>query len=147
MTKILLAICVMLLAVTAQGFDMPADGGDEPFSLVSHSRVWGGEPHTMLVLRRDASYLEKFAAHEFVRYTYRASTSRNLLEMTYGEVPSEWAGSAVIIDGQVTCGLCDGDTVEVRRARQGMMLVTHPGRGFFDTLTSKLQWGQSPHHI
>lgn len=55
-------------------------------------------------------------------------------------------GSAVIVDGQVTGGLCDGDVVEIRKAPRGLRLVPHPGHTFFDTLTRKLQWGSSPHH-
>ncbi|HUS48132.1 MAG TPA: NAD(+)/NADH kinase [Phycisphaerae bacterium] len=55
-------------------------------------------------------------------------------------------GTAVIIDGQVSGGLCDGDTVEVRRAKMPMRLIPHPGRSFFETLSDKLQWGLSPHH-
>jgi NAD+ kinase len=55
-------------------------------------------------------------------------------------------GSAVIIDGQVTSGLCDGDVVEVRRGDKPARIIPHPGRSFFQTLTSKLQWGRSPHH-
>ncbi|MHC4983257.1 MAG: NAD(+)/NADH kinase [Planctomycetota bacterium] len=55
-------------------------------------------------------------------------------------------GSAVIIDGQASGGLCHGDTVEVRRAEKPMRLIPHPGRGFFSTLSDKLQWGLSPHH-
>ncbi len=56
------------------------------------------------------------------------------------------AGSAVIVDGQVSGVLCDGDVVEVRRAACRMRVFPHPGRPFFRTLTTKLQWGQSPHH-
>jgi len=56
------------------------------------------------------------------------------------------AGSAVIIDGQVSSGLCSGDVVEVRRAAAPARIIPHPDRTFFDTLTSKLQWGRSPHH-
>ena len=56
------------------------------------------------------------------------------------------AGTAVIIDGQISSGLCDGDVVEVRRAEKPMLLVPHPGRPFFATLSGKLQWGKSPHH-
>ena len=55
-------------------------------------------------------------------------------------------GSAVIVDGQATGGLCDGDTVEVRRADKPALIIPHPGRSFFGTLSDKLQWGQSPHH-
>ncbi len=55
-------------------------------------------------------------------------------------------GTAVIIDGQASSALCDGDTVEVCRAEKPAMIVPHPGRGFFKTLADKLQWGRSPHH-
>ncbi len=55
-------------------------------------------------------------------------------------------GTALIVDGQVFTGLCDGDTITVRRADTPLRIVSHPNRAFFDTLTSKLQWGRSPHH-
>ena len=56
------------------------------------------------------------------------------------------AGTAVIVDGQVSSALCDGQVVEVSRADVPMRLIPHPGRVFFDTLSNKLQWGRSPHH-
>jgi NAD+ kinase len=56
------------------------------------------------------------------------------------------AGTAVIIDGQITQPMCAGDTVTVTRAARGFLIVPHPGRDFFQTLVEKLQWGQSPHH-
>ena len=55
-------------------------------------------------------------------------------------------GTAVIVDGQVSSALCDGQVVEVSRADVPMRLIPHPGRTFFQTLSSKLQWGRSPHH-
>jgi len=55
-------------------------------------------------------------------------------------------GTAVIVDGQVSSALCDGDVVEIRRSSAIARIIPHPGRGFFGTLTAKLQWGQSPHH-
>lgn len=55
------------------------------------------------------------------------------------------SGSAVIVDGQVSTGLCDGDVVEIRKAAAPVRIVPHPGRPFFDTLTRKLQWGRGPH--
>jgi len=57
------------------------------------------------------------------------------------------AGTSVILDGQVSCSLAEGDVVEVRRGPRGAMIVPHPGRGFFLTLANKLQWGRSPHHV
>lgn len=55
-------------------------------------------------------------------------------------------GTALIVDGQVSSGLCDGDTIEVRRTETPLRTIPNPRRGFFNTLTSKLQWGRSPHH-
>ncbi|MEI7836839.1 MAG: NAD(+)/NADH kinase [Planctomycetota bacterium] len=57
------------------------------------------------------------------------------------------AGSAVSIDGQMNFNLCAGDAIEIRRADRAIRIIPHPGRGFFQTLTAKLQWGQSPHHV
>jgi len=54
-------------------------------------------------------------------------------------------GSAVIVDGQVSSGLCEGDVADISKIAVGARIVPHPGRPFFDTLTSKLQWGRSPH--
>lgn len=56
------------------------------------------------------------------------------------------AGTAVIIDGQVTAAFRPDDVLEVRRAPFSALIVPHPGRNFFGTLAAKLQWGQSPHH-
>ena len=56
-------------------------------------------------------------------------------------------GTSLIVDGQVSSGLCDGDTVEVSRAAYPSRIIPHPGRSFFGTLSNKLQWGQSPHHV
>ncbi|MBI5722453.1 MAG: NAD(+)/NADH kinase [Planctomycetes bacterium] len=56
------------------------------------------------------------------------------------------AGTAVIVDGQISCRLCDADTVKVRKAAKPMLIYPHPGLSFFDTLSRKLQWGISPHH-
>ncbi len=55
------------------------------------------------------------------------------------------AGSAVIVDGQISTGLCAGDVVEIRKADAPVRIIPHPGRPFFDTLTIKLQWGRGPH--
>lgn len=56
------------------------------------------------------------------------------------------AGTAVIVDGQVTAAFRPDDVLEVRRAPFSALIVPHPGRNFFGTLAAKLQWGQSPHH-
>jgi len=55
-------------------------------------------------------------------------------------------GTAIVIDGQVTAGLCDGDTVQVTRADCPARIVPCPDRTFFDTLTDKLHWSRRPHY-
>ncbi len=55
-------------------------------------------------------------------------------------------GTTLIVDGQVSCSLADGDVAEIRRAERGANIIPHPGRNFFSTLADKLQWGRSPHH-
>ncbi len=56
------------------------------------------------------------------------------------------AGSSVIVDGQDSTHLSAGDTICVRRSELAARIISCPGRAFFDTLSDKLQWGQSPHH-
>jgi NAD+ kinase len=57
------------------------------------------------------------------------------------------AGTTVSIDGQVNQRLCEGQTIKVRLADKPLKVFPHPGRDFFETLTRKLKWGQSPHHL
>ena len=56
-------------------------------------------------------------------------------------------GTAVIVDGQLHAHLHNGDVIEVRRSEHCARIVPHPGRPFFQTLSTKLQWGRSPHHV
>jgi NAD+ kinase len=56
------------------------------------------------------------------------------------------AGSSVIVDGQDSTPLRDGNTICVRRTKTSARIIPCPGRVFFQTLADKLQWGQSPHH-
>ena len=56
------------------------------------------------------------------------------------------AGTAVIVDGQISSSFQKGDVIEVRRAPCHALIVPRPGRSFFGTLADKLQWGQGPHH-
>ncbi|MDP6543612.1 MAG: NAD(+)/NADH kinase [Phycisphaerae bacterium] len=55
-------------------------------------------------------------------------------------------GTSVMVDGQLTCGLRDGDVVEIRRADHPTQIIPHPEHGFFQTLTTKLKWGHNPHN-
>ena len=55
-------------------------------------------------------------------------------------------GTSVVIDGVSCASLSEGGTVRIRRADRGILIVPHPGRSFFKTLSNKLHWGRSPHH-
>jgi len=54
-------------------------------------------------------------------------------------------GTALIVDGQVSTHLREGDRVEIVRHARPARIFSHPRRNFFDTLTTKLQWGRGPH--
>ena len=55
-------------------------------------------------------------------------------------------GTGILIDGQLLQPLSDGDTVEISRAPNPLKIIPHPGRTYFQTLSTKLHWGRSPHH-
>jgi NAD+ kinase len=50
------------------------------------------------------------------------------------------AETAVVVDGQVLCGLQPGDRVRVERAAARVKLVTAPGHSYYRTLREKLGW-------
>jgi NAD+ kinase len=56
-------------------------------------------------------------------------------------------GTTLVVDGQLSTPLAEGQTVQIRRAECNARVIPHPGRTFFRRLTEKLQWGQSPHHV
>ena len=53
-------------------------------------------------------------------------------------------GTTLIVDGQITTPLCKGDIVEIRKSSHEVLIVPHPGKSFFHTLSTKLHWGASP---
>lgn len=55
-------------------------------------------------------------------------------------------GTTASVDGQVSCQVGVGDTIEVEAHPDSLLVVQNPDRPFFQTLMNKLQWGQSPHH-
>ncbi len=53
-------------------------------------------------------------------------------------------GSTVIIDGQVSCSLAEGDRVVLRRAETDVLIVRNPLHATWHKLVTKLHWGRSP---
>lgn len=53
-------------------------------------------------------------------------------------------GTTAIIDGQVTCGLKEGDRITVRRFEADYLLVHNPLYARWHKLVNKLHWGRSP---
>jgi NAD+ kinase len=47
----------------------------------------------------------------------------------------------VTIDGQVGTTFSPGQTLSVRRAEGGVLIIRFPGTNFFTTLRQKLGWG------
>ena len=47
----------------------------------------------------------------------------------------------VTVDGQVGTSFLSGETLSVRRADRGVLIIRFPGMGFFTTLRQKLGWG------
>jgi NAD+ kinase len=51
------------------------------------------------------------------------------------------AGTSVVVDGRVLCGLEPGDRVRVERSAAQFKLVVNPGHTYYRTLREKLGWG------
>lgn len=58
--------------------------------------------------------------------------------------PDEQTRAMVTIDGQAVLELCEGDSVEIRRAPYALKLVHPPGHSHFAILRNKLRWGSGP---
>ena len=55
-------------------------------------------------------------------------------------------GTTLVVDGQVSTPLLEGQRVEIRRADCAAKIISNPGGTFFRTLIDKLHWARSPHH-
>lgn len=55
-------------------------------------------------------------------------------------------GTSIIVDGQLPHKLCEGETIDISPASCDMQIVPHPHRAWFKILSTKLQYGLSPHH-
>jgi len=53
-------------------------------------------------------------------------------------------GTTLMLDGQVQHPVYSGDTITVRRAERDLLLVAHPERTFWETLTRKMHWATMP---
>ena len=89
----------------------------------------------------DAVALTPIAPHSL---TVRPIVVRSDLELTVRAMKVNH-GTCAIVDGQINTPLCEGDQVSIARLDQPLLIIPHPGRSFFQTLTRKLQWGLSPH--
>jgi NAD+ kinase len=57
-------------------------------------------------------------------------------------VVSERAATGVTIDGQITLTLNPGDEVIVRKSPLTILLAASSGKGYFEILRAKLNWGR-----
>lgn len=55
------------------------------------------------------------------------------------------AGSALVVDGQTSIPLTDGQRVHITRSRKVVRLVQNPDRSYWETLAGKLHWAARPH--
>ena len=90
-------ICMCSLVCLTIGTTRSAAPASEPFVLSRDENLWAPLPETILVLRREASYQERWAAREFVEYVFRASDQCVLMPQAYGAVPEGWVGSAILL--------------------------------------------------
>lgn len=59
--------------------------------------------------------------------------------------PEDWpADILVTVDGQVGTTFAAGETLRVRRAERGILIIRFPSSSFFSTLRKKLGWGGLP---
>ena len=52
----------------------------------------------------------------------------------------------LVLDGQDTVPLTEGDAITVRRAPVSFGLVKVAGRSYYQTLRDKLRWGEQPNY-
>jgi NAD kinase len=53
-------------------------------------------------------------------------------------------GTTLVLDGQVTTPLHDGDRVVIARDGRPIWFVRNPLGGYWTTLTEKMQWAAPP---
>jgi NAD+ kinase len=59
--------------------------------------------------------------------------------------PEDWSADILVtVDGQVGTTFSAGETLRVRRAERGILIIRFPSSSFFSTLRKKLGWGGLP---
>jgi NAD+ kinase len=56
------------------------------------------------------------------------------------------SGTRLLVDGQLSTPLAEGDVVELRRYERDFRLVRNPAVAPWDTLVTKLGWGRRPRY-
>jgi len=107
-----------------------------PIGSTAHSLSAGGP-----ILRAD---LQAFAISPISPHTLTNRPVVDSADRVYElAVPRPHAGTAVVVDGRVLCGLTAGDRVRIARAQPQFKLVEVAGHGYYRKLREKLGWGGS----
>jgi len=54
--------------------------------------------------------------------------------------------NSLLIDGRTACELKEGDTLEISKSKDRFLLVETPSRTYYQTLITKLKWGERPRY-
>ena len=105
-----------------------------PVGSTAHSLSAGGP-----ILRKDvqAFVISPISPHTLTNRPVVDSADR-VYELA---VPQPNAGTSVVVDGKVLCGLQGDERVRIERAEPRFKLVEVPGHGYYRTLREKLGWG------
>lgn len=105
-----------------------------PVGSTAHSLSAGGP-----ILRQDlqAFVISPISPHTLTNRPVVDSAER-VFELA---VPRPHAGTTVVADGRVLCGLEAGDRVRIERSQARFQLVALPGHSYYNTLREKLGWG------
>ena len=130
---------VVRLTVTANGEPIATYGADgvvlsTPTGSTAYSLSAGG-PVVFPTL--ESIVVTPVSAHTHaIRTVILPATAEVTLQADAG--PEELL---VTVDGQVGTSFLSGETLTVRRADRGVLIIRFPGMGFFTTLRQKLGWG------
>ena len=130
------------MVLSIDGEEVVTVGGDglilsTPIGSTAHSLAAGGP---ILVQTLPAVVITPICPHAL---TWRSIVESS--ERTFAlRVPNATAGTTLVIDGHIQRSLGVADEIVVRRAPFDFQLVRLKGRGYYPTLTEKLQWGSRP---